>query len=448
MRGIVVRVAGIAVALLVALSASACLMVAGRVLDAVRPVATSGLSLQGELPGTAAALSFWTGPAAERALAATRTVPYASELAALGSGGAVSAVSAEVPFDDAWLLADPRRYNDGLAEACAALSAVCNSQSLRYAGGDGAFDFAAAALGELGFSGIDTRSYAARSSVADELASLAAGSTDVAAYVIARKELSGADGRPAGHAVFVGVRGTYGSEWLSNFNCGAGLDDGGHHDGFEAAAGEVRSEVERYLARWGLGSSDTKVLICGHSRGGAVANLLAADLVDGARAGRIDVDANGVFAYTFASPNATFDGRRGDSRYDCIFNIVNPADLVPRLPFAAWGCGRYGRTVHLPAAGSPSFSAAFSAMKAARAQVVGYDVEGEDAARQKRAFDQLEKAIGKYAPSMGDMLRPPVVAAALQALFSVDPASVLSAHCPDTYLAWMKATGPERLLVE
>lgn len=47
-----------------------------------------------------------------------------------------------------------------------------------------------------------------------------------------------------------------------------------------------------------------------------------------------------VYVYTFATPNVCTDtAERRDSKYRNIFNIVNPEDVVPEVPFlgAPWG---------------------------------------------------------------------------------------------------------------
>lgn len=333
------------------------------------------------------------------------TVSYVSEI--MTASGEDGVVDAQVFFDDMWFFADPAIYNNELAATCAALCAACNSQSLHAAHGQCAF--AEEALLKLGFSAVDTRSYDTRSTVIDELANIVSGQTDVVAYTFASKELANKRGESVGSVVFVGVRGTYGSEWLSNFNFDIGGSSAGNHRGFEVAADEVYAELARYVCERGFDSSDTRVLICGHSRGGAVANLLAARLADEAQSARLSdgVGAAGVakaagaaraedaaraadtaraanlagaagaadamatgmlgakaevraggwtvepahlFVYTFAAPNNTRDAARGSELYRGIFNVVSPDDVVPLLPLAAWGYGIYGTTVELPEA--------------------------------------------------------------------------------------------------
>ena len=53
-----------------------------------------------------------------------------------------------------------------------------------------------------------------------------------------------------------------------------------------------------------------------------------------------------VYAYTFATPAAIRNPPR--EGYENIFNIINPADLVPQVMPAEWGYGRYGTDLFLP----------------------------------------------------------------------------------------------------
>ena len=96
--------------------------------------------------------------------------------------------------------------------------------------------------------------------------------------------------------------------------------------------------------RWSPGSrmsralgAEVSVLLVGHSRGGAIANLVAAELDDlGARAG--DAAPFGpVYAYTFAAPATTLASDARSERYSNIFNIANPSDIMPYLPLSASG---------------------------------------------------------------------------------------------------------------
>ena len=80
--------------------------------------------------------------------------------------------------------------------------------------------------------------------------------------------------------------------------------------------------------------------LTGHSRGAAVANLMASYLID---------EGNEIYAYTYAAPNNTANTEASAEKYDCIFNLVNTNDFVPMLPMVEWGFTRFGKTAMVDA---------------------------------------------------------------------------------------------------
>ena len=146
--------------------------------------------------------------------------------------------------------------------------------------------------------------------------------------------------------IVVAVRGTDATieEWSSNFDVGANTPDywdqgnpdwvnKNHHKGFEVAANRLYKKINAYIA--GLSGDTPKLLyFTGHSRGAAIANILASQYVD---------DGYATVAYTFATPNTTLETSTV-SDYNTIFNIVNADDLVPYLPLDDWGFDKYGKT--------------------------------------------------------------------------------------------------------
>ena len=133
-------------------------------------------------------------------------------------------------------------------------------------------------------------------------------------------------------------------EWRSNFDVGATNTPHEHwknstnHMGFDIAANRIDYVLDYYMNEYGLNSSNSILWITGHSRGAAVANIIAANKIDAGY---------DVFAYTFACPGTTertSDAARDYVRnnYASIFNIINEDDLVPQLPLSDWGFVRYG----------------------------------------------------------------------------------------------------------
>ena len=163
--------------------------------------------------------------------------------------------------------------------------------------------------------------------------------------------------------LMVVVRGTFGrDEWISNMNpCNSwGRDPHPNledfpplHEGFSRATDCVEEELVRYVAQHQLSLPTTKVVITGHSRGAAVANILGARLNDYATS-RLPSPLNSlkrenVYVYTFATPNTVIneDVEADAPRYRNIFNIINPEDVVPLVPIARWNYRRFGNDLKL-----------------------------------------------------------------------------------------------------
>ena len=136
----------------------------------------------------------------------------------------------------------------------------------------------------------------------------------------------------------VAIRGTVAGEWYSNFDFAPShSNDAAFAENFLLAAEDILTSV-RPLAE---AEENPLFLVCGHSRGGACANLLGMLL-------NALYGTDSVYTYTFATP-ATI--RTEDVGTDCgnIFNVINPSDLVTKVPLAVWGYRRLGQDIPLPA---------------------------------------------------------------------------------------------------
>lgn len=392
------------------------------------------------------------------------TVRYTSEITLANGSDDLGMVSAPLFFDDSWFDADadPYAYNHELAQAAAVLSAVVNAESAFY-GGRTDVDFAEEALGALGFSDISTTSFQKRSAATDEVMAVFTGETDVSAYALARKTLS--DGRDL---VFVCARGTFGSEWLSNFN----IKDSQSlkHRGFTSAETEVIAALDAYCAETGVDPEGAVVLVCGHSRGGAVANLLAAELDDrmagiadegeqtagdgraDQRAGQDDNPADAqtdeaapqvipsaVWAYTFASPNTTQSDATDNELYDNIFNVINSTDLVARLPLSEWGWDRYGVDVLLPDPSDPTYPDAYEAMQEYRGAITGfYNAKSPFSDTTDNFVDKAEQRLAKSIPDLDSLMTFDGIVSLFASLGSLNVGHVVASHYPDTYIGWLE----------
>lgn len=165
----------------------------------------------------------------------------------------------------------------------------------------------------------------------------------VSPYWIANKTII-LDGKKT-TIISVFIRGTYNEEWIDNFDSGYGSTT---HKGFEYAANFVWAGINDYVIENDLCENNLKILISGHSRGAATANLLGYDLDEYGLYSNRKLTKNDVFVYTFATPNTTKDKNRNKQAYNNIFNIVNPEDFVTKVLPSDWGYGRYGTTYVLP----------------------------------------------------------------------------------------------------
>lgn len=136
-------------------------------------------------------------------------------------------------------------------------------------------------------------------------------------------------------AVIITIRGTDGGEWYSNFDIVPSRNENPEYaENFLLAAQNVLEGAAPYIGE----RENPVVIVCGHSRGAAAANLLGVLLKD-------KVGNANLFVYTFATPNTIFD--RGD--YPYIFNYINPADIVTTLPPSYMGFERAGTDIILDA---------------------------------------------------------------------------------------------------
>jgi len=194
--------------------------------------------------------------------------------------------------------------------------------------------------------------------------------------------------------VFVAVRGTVGLEdWLSNLNMAnewgsqTNLNQATlpkYHEGFYKSAQFIMDSLEQYVKDHKIDLKKAKILVTGHSRGAATANLVG-KLLDDAAGGPqtspfADVKRENVFVYSIATPNVTISPSPdvADERYQNIFSIVSSEDLVPLVPFKEWHGARYGRTLILKSWGTIPLGCAwchpsYNGMKNNFKDICGYD---------------------------------------------------------------------------
>ena len=354
-------------------------------------------------------------------------------------------VSSDVLWSDDWFFRDPTEYNHDLAHTAAVLSIVANAESSYYQQGSQSPAYAEDAFAKLGFEHISTSSYRYRSEIIDEVMGALDG-TDVVAYTLATKRIMSSSTGEEKLLTVVVIRGSYGSEWLSNIKIEESDDTIGASDdhlGFTLAAREIVEDLERRADADDSGT-ERSYLFCGHSRGGAVANLLAS-YADGA-SDEYDAiaSASDVRAYTFATPNCTSSDDARDDAYSNIFNIINPSDLIPQLPLSSWGYSRYGRDVVLPVDDSDTYEMNVNEMRDAYEKTMG--TEYHDVSDNEKTVLNFVNEIGDVFDGFDEFVSPIGIAKIIPLIVQSDIPKLLVSHYPNTYIAWLEATDASDLV--
>ncbi len=370
-------------------------------------------------------------------------------------------VSMPVTWDDQWFFQDPTQYNHELAQAASVLSSVANAESGHYQEGNSVPAYMEDLLGKLGFEQVCTASYRYRSEIIDEIANVFTPTgTDTTAYTMASKHITDGETGKTKLLLMVAIRGSYGTEWLSNLrmSLSSGILEGGSgmgagdHQGFSDTSIEIVSAIINYLQvvqeeEPGLSLGDVSLFVCGHSRGGATANLVCAyfdqthdfwkdeELGD---EGSLSIGADSIYGYAFATPLVTSSTSAHDGLYNNIFNIMNPADVVPRTPLAAWGFYRYGQELWLPEYGQDGFDEKFAQVETVFKDCVKVDDQSDPA--DVKDVDQIESDLAAACPTLADFQTlVGVFKAGSVFVQGHDIVRIIHSHAPDLYSSWMQA---------
>ena len=371
--------------------------------------------------------------------------------------------STGLTWNDDWFFRDSAEYNNGLAQAAAVLSAVANAESKHYMLSAERPDYMVGLLSQLGFETANTMSYRYRSAVIDQVAeAIKPGGGNITAYTIASKHITDSTTGEKRLLVVAVARGTFGPEWISNLRAGilegrsgAKSDAGGDHAGFAVAADAMKEDILAYLDNLRAGEaaadespSEVSLLLCGHSRGGAMANLVAASLDgdvadEGGDAADGTLTRSSIYAYALATPAVTRSGDARSETYDNIFNIINPADLIPQTPLSSWGYLRYGRDLWLPGGTGADVEESFAEVRRRFLDIEGRETGADPADAEDVA--RIVAGIGEAASSIEEFSTLKGVLASYEAVTSGhDVGRIMESHAPELYLCWLRTVEPAK----
>lgn len=276
-------------------------------------------------------------------------------------------ITTEVSFSTAWVTSeDNTKYNEELAQFAAILSddvyfrakdlTKSTQNRVLYEGEDEEQYDWTSFLKNMGFSETEyIESYKAREYSGD--------SNDSATLLLAHTSVDNK------YDLFIIVlRGCFSAqEWISIFDPGSAeesyTDLTGQHPewtdktafkGLDIAKNRAMEFINEFISENDNADCQNCVLVTGHSRGGALANMIGAEMED-----REDVRS---YTYTFNAPGVTTDEKAKE--YKTVFNIFDSNDYyTDPLPFGEETFYRCGRDITAEISESEEIRAAISELK-------------------------------------------------------------------------------------
>ena len=237
-------------------------------------------------------------------------------------------------YDDSFLMGSAREYSKSLATASLSLS-MASFNSLEEKDYEKKSRNAVDLLKKLGYKNIDTNEFFKEKPGADTLG-----------CVFGVKEIDGVK------TIACGVRGAnYESEWASNFTIGNEVP-GNYHKGFFEGSEILLESLKKYISDNKI-SGEIRLWMVGYSRAGAVCNISAGIIDEWIENGEnilgqdIKLTRDKFFVYCFEAPQGVcFEDSESSypksEKFDNIFCIVNPNDVVPKVAMRELSFTRYG----------------------------------------------------------------------------------------------------------
>lgn len=128
--------------------------------------------------------------------------------------------------------------------------------------------------------------------------------------------------------------GTFKAEFERSLYLSKSGNDTGDHAGYLMCANKVADYAGEYCKKNGI-KGDVKVWTTGYSGGGGVSNLFAAELIRHPKTvlgSRVTLKSSDLYCYNFSPLRiASVKSNPRDSKYDCIHNVYDNADLLMHL---------------------------------------------------------------------------------------------------------------------
>ena len=286
---------------------------------------------------------------------------------AIFAGNADDRIQTEVTFDPNWLtVKDNTKYNRELAQFAAILSDDVyfrakdldkGTQNRVLYDGENTEEYDwTAFLKKVGFSDVRyIESYKEKEYAGD--------SNDSVTMLLGHTVVDGQY-----DLYVVAVRGCFSAqEWISVFDPGcdgeAYTELTGQHPewtdrnafkGLDIARNRAITFIDEFIEQYDNAEYQNCMLITGHSRGGALANMIGAEMED-----RADIRS---YAYTFSTPGVTTDAKAME--YRTIFNVYDTNDYyADPLPFGEEQFYRYGCDIAVAVADSEEIKTELARLK-------------------------------------------------------------------------------------
>lgn len=138
--------------------------------------------------------------------------------------------------------------------------------------------------------------------------------------------------------------GTFGAEFERSLYLSKNPNDISDHAGYDACKDKVVDFVHEYMKKYGI-KGNLKVWTTGYSGGGGVSNLFSAELIrfPAYVVGNPYFKSCDLYDYNFSPMRAaSVQSDPKDSKYDCMHNVLDDADLLMKLPTSD-SFDRYGK---------------------------------------------------------------------------------------------------------